>query len=111
MTLSILLLGVASSIVAELVSLVNKWLSGTPFKGQAAFWIAAVAALIAGFVKEFYFNGAVPLNWSEFVSYSVVAFGISQVWFGTIATWLGLQAAGPSTAPNIVPIPPAAKSI
>jgi len=109
MTLSILLLGIASSLVAELVSVVNKWLSGTPFKGQAAFWIAAIAALIAGFVKEFYFNGGLPLSWSELVTFSVAAFGISQIWFGTIATWLGLQVSisGPATPVIATPTPPA----
>ena len=102
MTLSLLLLGIASSLVAELVSLVNKWLGNGPFKGQGAWWIAAVVALVAGFVKEFYFSGVSVVTWSDFLQYSVLAFGISQIWFGTISTWLSkyLQVSTPVTPPQ-----------
>jgi hypothetical protein len=100
MTLSIVLLGIAASLVAELVSLVNKWISGTAFKGQGAWWVAAVIALVAGFVKEFWFSGATVLSWGDFFTYSVVAFGISQIWFGTIATWLSQYLQVPSVASN-----------
>jgi hypothetical protein len=102
MTLSILLLGIVASLVAELVSFVNTKLSGTPFKGQGAWWIAAIASLIAGFVKEYFLRGSVPLSYNDLATYSVAAFGISQIWFGTISTWLGLQAVAKVVAPAAV---------
>lgn len=89
MTLSIFLLGIASSLVAELISWVNvHLLASTPFKGQAAWWIAALCAIVAGFVQEFYFSGVTVVSLSGFFTACVTAFGISQGWFGTIATWL-----------------------
>ena len=103
MTLSLLLLGIASSLIAELVSLVNTWLGNGPFKGQGAWWIAAVAALLAGFVKEFWFSGVSVASWSDLLLYSGAAFGISQAWFGTISTWFSsfLQVSSSTTTPQV----------
>ena len=94
LTLTSALLGVISSIAAELVSLLNKKLFGTPFQGQAALWISVATALLAGLAKALFMSDFTSFTWSEVLSIGTQAFGISQLYFWTIAKWFNLKVEG-----------------
>jgi hypothetical protein len=84
------LLGIASSLVAELVTWINKKLSGTVMKGNGAFIVALLIALVGGGIKVL-LDGFKITDWSTFGTYFAQVFAISQIWFYLIAQKLGLQ--------------------
>lgn len=87
------LLGIASSLVTELIAWVNKKLSGTALQGDGALILSILLAFGGGFARLL--MTGVPLNdiwdWSTFVSVSATVFGWSQVYFQTISRWLNLR--------------------
>ena len=74
-----LILGLATTIVAELVTWLNKKLSGTVLTGDAAWLLAAGAAIIAAAVKVFI--SGVPTSWTAFGTDCATIWTISQVFF------------------------------
>ncbi len=88
--LTILTLGVLSSIVAELVTWLNAKLSGTVLKGKAAFLFALIVALLGGAFQVWH-NG-IPLNdWGAlYTSFSQI-WAVSQVFFIFIVQQFGLD--------------------
>ena len=91
LSLSTVLLGIASSLASEIISWLNKKLFGTVFQGQAALLVSVLAALFAGMLKVFVFSPLNVISIQDLLSAFIVAFGWSQLWFTTIATWFGLQ--------------------
>lgn len=89
-TLVVGLLGLASSIVAELISWLSKKLQGTPLQGSASFIVAAVIAFIGAGVKLAIDGGQGNL----FADFSYV-FSVSEVYFNLVAKNLGLTVSAP----------------
>jgi|GEM_PF-1596900 len=86
--LTTILLGIAASLVAELVTWINKKLTGTVIQGQGAFLFSFLIALIiaTGEVLIRHFN----VDVSGLVTIVMSIFGVAQVWFYIVAKNLGL---------------------
>jgi hypothetical protein len=91
--LVIALLGILSSVVTELVTWLNRKLSGSVLKGEGALLLSILAAFGAG-IAHTYVTG-IPLheawNVTSLIAVSTEAFGYSQLYFQTIAKWLDLK--------------------
>jgi hypothetical protein len=84
------ILGILSSIATELVTYLNKKLTGTVLAGNAALLLAVFFAFAAGVYRAL-LSGASIITLHDVVSFSVTAFGFSSLYFETIAKWFGLQ--------------------
>jgi hypothetical protein len=89
-------LGVLSSLVAEVITWINKKLSGTVLKGDGAFLLAAFVALIGGAFQVW--HAGIPLTnldalWVSFVQ----IWAVSQVFFLGVVQMFGLDVQ-PTTA-------------
>lgn len=99
-----ILLGILSSVAAEVVTAVNAKLQNTVLKGDGAFLLAFGMALPAAIVKEALMPG---FNWHMLLNYQQLAttfgevFTVSQVYFLFVAQKLNLDL--PSPKPNTVP--------
>lgn len=83
-----IILGIATSIAAELVTWLNKKLDGTVLKGDAAFFIAAVVAFIAAAVKLF----LVPnVSFQDFLTGFAQIWAVSQGFFLIVIQLFGLD--------------------
>lgn len=92
--MEIAILGILSSIATELITLLNKKLTGTVFQGNAALLLSIVFAFLAGLYRVMT-SGMVMVNFGDIIAVFVQAFGYSQLYFQTIATWFGLQVKQP----------------
>lgn len=100
--LTTILLGIVSSTIAEVVTALNKKLQGTVLKGEAAFIIAFVMAILAAALKEIMAPGfqlADLKNWQALTATFGEVFTISQVYFLFLVKKLNL---------DVQPITPAA---
>ena len=84
------LLGIASSIVAELITYVNKKLTGTLLQGNGAFLVILAIALIGAFVKIAFTQGITVLSIQDVAQQFAYIFTVSQAYFVLIATKLGI---------------------
>ena len=95
-----ILLGIISSTVAEVVTALNKKLTGTVLQGDAAFIIAFGISAVGAFIKEIMLPG---FTWSDFTHYSTLVsdfaqvFAVSQIYFIFITKKLGLDVQDPTT--------------
>jgi len=94
------LLGIGTSVVAELISYASKKLQGTPLAGSAAFLVAAFIALVGAAVKVIVSGGQGSIT-ADFVQ----VFTVSEVYFNLVAQNLNLTVSPNSSTP---PTPPAA---
>ena len=88
--LTTLTIGVFASIAAELITWVNKKLSGTVLQGDGAFLLAATVALVGGAIKVY--STGVPLTdinalWASFTQ----VWAISTAFFLIVVQTLGLD--------------------
>lgn len=79
--LTTLVLGLATTLIAELITWLNKELSNTVLKGDAAWLLAAIVAVLAACIKVFWFGGGVPADWPTFLADLATIWSISQVFF------------------------------
>lgn len=79
--LTTLVLGAASSLAAELITWLNKKLSGTVLKGDAAWILAAAVSIIAACAKVFWLDGGIPADLPTFLTDLATIWAISQVFF------------------------------
>ena len=84
-----LLLGICSSLAAEVVTWINKKLTGTVLSGDGAFLLAFFLAFVGASIKEFT-TGVQLTNWLVLGQTFMVIFGVSQTWFWVIAKKLNL---------------------
>ena len=70
--------GVLSSVIAEVITWLNSKLSGTVLKGDGAFLLATVVAIICGFVKVWY--SGVPFT------------NVTNLWVTFAQVWTASQA-------------------
>jgi len=83
-----ILIGISSSVVAELVTWLNKQLSGTVFKGDAAFILAALVAFIGALVKVY----LVPVPaFQEFLTQFAGVWAVSQGFILLVVQMFGLD--------------------
>lgn len=100
-----ILFGILTSTLSEIITAFNKKLSGTVLKGDGAFIIALVIALVGGSVKVFYVDGT-PLPTSlSYVSLKALwpAFAqvwtVSQIYFLYVTQKLNMDVPTPPSAP------------
>ena len=97
-----ILLGIISSTVAEIVTALNKKLSGTVLQGDAAFLIAFAVAIVGAVVKEVTAPGfTLPAltDWNTLTTDFAQIFSISQVYFIFVTKKLNLDVSGANTLP------------
>lgn len=101
--LSIGLLGIASSILTEVVTWVNKKLSTTPLKNDGSFIVVACISIILAVVKLFFVQH-LAFNWNDLVGTSSAIFAAAEIYFVFIASKLGLTVnPNPTIADSVVP--------
>lgn len=89
-----ILLGIASSVLAEAITWANKKLTGTLLEGKAAELIAILLAVVAGIysaIIQFAKSPDATLSFAQIGQYVLIAFGASQIWFKTIARFLNIK--------------------
>lgn len=90
-----LILGVVSSTIAEIITWVNKKLSGTLLKGDGAFILAFGSAFIFSVVKEVMLPGfslaGVFQNWHMLAATFGEVYAASQVYFYWILQKFSIQ--------------------
>lgn len=85
-------LGILSSIATEIITWLNKSLSGTVLQGDGAFIVAtivsfAIATITVVSVPGFHLS----TNWQGLVGFFSVVFTSAQIWFVLVAKKLGLD--------------------
>jgi hypothetical protein len=94
---SVLTLGVLSSVATELVTWINKKLSGTVLKGNGAFLLAGAVAIVGAAIKVF--ATGVPLNdWGGITTAFAQVWTVSQVFFLVVVQTLGLDVSSTTSA-------------
>lgn len=88
-SLSILVFGLASSIVSEVIVWLNKKFSGTVLTGDASWLLAAVVAIIAATVQVLW--SGLPTNWVQFTTECATIWTVSQVFFVWIVQQFNLD--------------------
>ncbi len=90
--LETLVLGVAASFVSEAITWVNARLSGTVLKGDGAWIVAGVVALVASLFKVFYLDGAsVPHDLPTLFTDLGLIWAVSQVFFVWVVSRFNLD--------------------
>lgn len=79
--LTTLILGLATTLIAELITWLNKIFANTVLKGDAAWLLAAAVSVIAAGIKVFWFDGGIPADWPTFLADLATIWAISQVFF------------------------------
>lgn len=97
--LTIGILGLASSLLTEAATWLNKKLSTTPLKGDGSFLVVAVISIAGGALKIFFIDHT-AFQWSTLVDAASSIFAVSQVYFVFIASKLGLTVNPESTDLN-----------
>lgn len=92
--LATLILGLATTLVAEFITWLNKKIAGTVLHGDAAWIVAGLVAILAASIKVFYFGG-VPADWPTFVADLSTIWAISQVFFLWVVQRFGLDVQSP----------------
>lgn len=73
-----ILIGIGASVVTELITWINKLLSGTVLKGDGAFMLAALVAFVGATVKIY----LIPtVGFQEFLASFASIWAVSQVIF------------------------------
>lgn len=89
-----ILLGIATSMIAEVVAAINKKLSNTPLKGDGAFLVAFALALIGSVAKEVAMPGftwSALTDWGNMSATFSEVFAVSQVYFLFVVKKLNLD--------------------
>jgi hypothetical protein len=94
--LTTLTLGLASSIVAELINWLNLKLTNTIFRGRGAFILAAVVALVGGAIKT-WSNGFGLTNFHAFSISFAEIWTVSQGFFVFVVETFHLDVQPPTT--------------
>lgn len=98
--LTTLTIGVLASVAAEIITWINKKLTGTLLQGDGAFLLAAGVALIGGAIKVY--STGVPLTdlgalWASFTQ----VWAVSTVFFLGVVQVLGLDVKPASTTSGL----------
>lgn len=100
--MTIVLLGIVTSTVAEVVTALNKKLTGTLLQGDAAFLIAFGLAFVGAIIKEIAmpgFNLGMLTNWAALTQTFGEVFAVSQVYFMFVVQKLNLDVQAPTAKP------------
>ncbi len=102
--LLVILLGIATSTIAEVVTAVNKKLNGTLLQGDGAFLVAFGLALIGAIFREVTIPGfqlSTLTNWQHLTATFGEIFSISQVYFLFVVKKLSLDVGSPTQTQTI----------
>ena len=91
--LTVVSVGVLSSIAAELVIKLNQLFTGTVLQGKGAFILAMLTALVGAVVKVFYFD-SFAFSWGALGVAFTQVWTVAQVFFVLIVETLGLDVQG-----------------
>lgn len=72
-----ILIGIVSSVAAEIVTAINKKLANTVLRGNAAFLLAFAVSVVGAFVKEVITPG---FSWSVFLNYQELGATLTEIW-------------------------------
>ena len=75
-----IIIGIVSSIFAEVVTWVNCKLQGTVLTGDGAFIVSIIVAVIASIVKVFYIDATPLPSLASFSTWQTIAPVFAQVW-------------------------------
>lgn len=92
-TLSTVFLGLVSTIATEVLTWVNKKLSGTVLVGKGAWLLSAIIAILIASVKVL--HSGLPTNWQVFSTECATIWALSQIYFTFVIQYLNLDV--PST--------------
>ncbi len=94
-----LILGIGSSLASELVTWLNKKLSGSFLQGYGAWIISALIAFLFSFIKVVVTTSSTGGFLASIGPNFIQIFGMSQIYFNTIAKMFNLK-----VAPDIAPV-------
>ncbi len=100
-----ILIGILSSVVAEIVVALNKRLKGTVLQGDAAFLLAFGIAIIGAFFTQAVNHGisvATFTNWASLTQTFTGVFTISQLYFLFITQKLHLDIRPTTNSVNVL---------
>lgn len=83
-------LGVATSLLTDLIKYVNNKLRNTALAGDGAFLVLGVVSIVVGSVKVFYVDGT-EFSWGNLASSIGSIFAVANVYFTLIAKKLGIN--------------------
>lgn len=87
-TLSTFVLGFVSSLVTELLTWLNKKLSGTVLSGDAAWILSALVAI--GIATFKILHSGAPTSWATFSTQCATIWSLSQVYFMAVVQWFAV---------------------
>jgi hypothetical protein len=87
-TLTTVLLGFGSSIATEIITWLNKKLSGTALRGDGAYLLAVIVSFAAAIFETFVAHTA---TFGAFLSQFSLVWASSQVFFLIVIQYLGLD--------------------
>ncbi len=101
--MEIIIFGIGASILSELISVVKKWLSATPFEGVAAQLVVIVVSLISA-VIELLATGQVSISLSTLWPTATQIWALAEVYYIAIGQWYATHTTNnvPLTPPNSV---------
>ncbi|MBU6390534.1 hypothetical protein KGQ31_03235 [Patescibacteria group bacterium] len=88
--LTTILLGILSSVVAEVITKINKVLQGTVLQGDGAFLLAFGVAIVGALLKVGLTPGLHITDISALSAYFAQVWTVSQVFFTFVVSKLGL---------------------
>ena len=88
MTLTSILVGFGVSIFTEIVTYINKGITGSVFSGKGAWLLAAGLALFAGII-DYFLKG--NNGFQIFLSQTAIVYASSETFFNTIITTFNLN--------------------
>ena len=94
--------GILSSVFAEVVTAINKKLSGTVLKGDAAFLIVLALSFVGAFIKMALAPGFMWISLTDYSTFGQTfgtIFAASQVYFYFIVQKLNLDVSSTPTLP------------
>lgn len=84
--MTVALFGILASLLSELISWVQKKLTGTPFQGSAAQIVIMIVSVV-GAAIYFVYQNSPSINATTFVQYASSIYAISQVYYLAIGQW------------------------
>lgn len=84
--MNIFLLGVAASILAEVISWVSKKIEGTPFKGDGAQIVILIVSFVGAIVKVLT-GGYQVVDFPTLLVFFSQVYAVSQIYFLFIGQW------------------------
>lgn len=86
-----IIFGILVSVAAEVVTWLNKVLTGTVLAGKGSFILAFAVAVTGATVKVVWFDGGAVITWATLWATITQIWVVSQVFFMFVVEWLKLD--------------------